>query len=104
MVLGERIVKTAELFEPCLKIIRHHHERFDGRGYPDGLSGANIDISARIVALSDAFDAMTTSRPYRQALPLEIAVSELKKGRASQFDPILVDLFIEKGLYRRLPY
>lgn len=98
-VVGENFLETFDLFRPCLKIIRHHHERFDGTGYPDGLSGTNIDISARIVALSDAFDAMTSSRPYREALPLETALSELKKGRASQFDPHLVDLFIGNGLY-----
>jgi putative two-component system response regulator len=101
-VMGERILKAVELFRPCLKIIRHHHEWFDGTGYPDGLSGENIDLSARIVALSDAFDAMTSSRPYREALPLETALAELIRGRASQFDPLLVDLFIDNGLYRPL--
>jgi putative nucleotidyltransferase with HDIG domain len=101
-VIGENILKAFELFRPCLNIIRHHHERFDGRGYPDGLSGANIVLSARIVALSDAFDAMTSSRPYREALPLEAALSELIKGRASQFDPLLVDVFIDNRLY--LPF
>jgi putative two-component system response regulator len=98
-LMGERILMAFEPFRPCLKIIRHHHEWFDGKGYPDGLSGQNIDLSARIVALSDAFDAMTSSRPYREALPLEIALSELKRGKASQFDPLLVDLFIDNGLY-----
>jgi putative two-component system response regulator len=99
-VIGEDILKAVEVFKPCLKIIRHHHEWFDGTGYPDGISGANIDLSARIVALSDAFDAMTTSRPYREALPLETALTELKKGKESQFDPLLVDLFIDNELYR----
>ncbi len=99
VVIGENILKAAEPFRPCLKIIRNHHEWFDGTGYPDGLSGTSIALSARIVALSDAFDAMTSSRPYREALPLEAALSELIKGRARQFDPLLVDVFIDEGLY-----
>jgi HD-GYP domain-containing protein (c-di-GMP phosphodiesterase class II) len=101
-VMGEGILTAVELFAPALKIVRHHHERFDGAGYPDGLRGERIDLSARIVALSDAFDAMTTERPYRDALPLETALAELARGRASQFDPLLVDLFIGKELYRPL--
>ena len=98
-VIGENILKTANFFRPCLRIIRSHHEWFNGAGYPDGIRGNGIDITARIVSISDAFDAMTSTRPYRTAMPVEVALAELRKGREVQFDPSLVDVFIEHGLY-----
>jgi putative two-component system response regulator len=102
-VIGENILKTVVFFKPCLTIIRSHHEWYDGSGYPDQLRGDLIDPKARIVALSDAFDAMTSTRPYRKALPLDYAISELINGKGKQFDPSLVDIFIEKELYTDLP-
>ena len=102
-VIGENILKTVDFFKPCLSIIRSHHERYDGNGYPDQLSGEHIDQKARIVAISDAFDAMTSTRPYRKALPLDYAISELIHGKGKQFDPQLVDIFIENELYTDLP-
>jgi len=98
-VAGERIVKHIDLFQAYRPIIRSHHERMDGKGYPDGLKGDQIPLDVRIVSLADAFDAMTTSRAYRSALPTEIAVEELKLFSGTQFDPDLVNLFIEKEIY-----
>jgi len=93
--IGERIAAPlagAERFGP---ILRHHHERWDGQGYPDGLQGEAIPMGARIIGVVDAFDAMTQYRIYRQALSVPEAVAELKAGRGSQFDPDLVDAFVE---------
>ncbi|MCK4267817.1 MAG: HD-GYP domain-containing protein, partial [Actinomycetia bacterium] len=74
---------------------RHHHERFDGKGYPDGLSGENIPFGARILAVADSFDAMTSNRPYRQARSREAAFAELKRCAGTQFDPVVVEKLIE---------
>jgi putative two-component system response regulator len=96
---GERIISHIEMFKPYRPIIRSHHERIDGKGYPDGLKGEQIPMEVRIVSIADAFDAMTSSRAYRSALPTEIAIEELKLCSGSQFDPDLVNLFIEKEIY-----
>ncbi len=98
-VAGERIVTHIELFQAYRPIIRSHHERMDGKGYPDGLKGDQIPLDVRIVSLADAFDAMTTSRAYRSALPTELAVEELKLFSGTQFDPDLVNLFIEQEIF-----
>jgi putative two-component system response regulator len=98
-VFGERIINHIELFQPYRPIIRSHHERIDGTGYPDGLKGDAIPIEVRIVSLADAYDAMTTSRAYRSALPTEIAIEELKLCSGTQFDPDLVNLFIDKEIF-----
>ena len=74
--------------------ILHHHEHFDGSGYPDGLAGEEIPIASRILLVTDAFDAMTTDRPYRKAMPVEAAIEELKRNTGSQFDPAVVDAFL----------
>ena len=76
-------------------IVRSCHERYDGAGYPDGLAGEAIPIEARIVCCCDAFNAMTTDRPYRAALSLEEALNELRAHRATQFDPDVVDCLLE---------
>jgi putative two-component system response regulator len=75
-------------------VVLHHHERFDGKGYPHGLRGGSIPLPARIVAVADAFDAMTTDRPYRASLPDEEALRRLRDGRASQWDPDAIDAFL----------
>lgn len=98
-IIGETILSNVEFFRPCLKIVRHHHEWYNGKGYPDKLKGNEIDIEARIVAISDAYDAMTSTRPYRKALSKEVALDELKRMKGKQFDPELVDLFIDHRLY-----
>ena len=77
---------------PC---ILHHHERYDGRGYPDGLAGARIPIGARVIAVADAFDAMTTDRPYRAGLGADAALAELQRGVGTQFDGRCVSAFVE---------
>ena len=82
----------AERFGP---ILRHHHERWDGKGYPDGLKGEGIPMGARIIGVVDAFDAMTQYRIYHEAKSVPEAVEELKRGRDTQFDPVLVDAFVE---------
>jgi putative two-component system response regulator len=92
--IGERICEplaSAGLFTP---IVRHHHERWDGRGYPDGLRGEAIPLGARIVGLVDAFDAMTHDRPYRRGMPTALAVNELWREAGGQFDRALVPLFV----------
>ncbi len=82
--------------------VRHHHERWDGRGYPDGVAGEAIPLGARIITIADTIDAMTTNRPYRNALPLEVVLAELNKGKNSQFDESLVELTINSVTVRRL--
>lgn len=79
---------------PVDEIIRYHHERYDGNGYPYGLRGTEIPLLARIVAVADAYEAMTSHRPYRRALPVEIAVEEIVKGAGTQFDPEVVEAFL----------
>jgi HD-GYP domain-containing protein (c-di-GMP phosphodiesterase class II) len=92
-VYGEEIIARISQLRTAIPGIRQHHEKYDGRGYPDGLKGDEIDITARIIAVADSFDAMTTNRPYRQGLSLETAFEELKKYSGSQFDPEIVEAF-----------
>jgi response regulator RpfG family c-di-GMP phosphodiesterase len=94
-VLGENILKPVLLFGNEIKTVRHHHERWDGRGYPDGLCGEDIPLSARILSVVDSFDAMTNNRPYRKALSLAEAVDELQRNSHLQFDQIIVECFLE---------
>jgi hypothetical protein len=82
--------------------VRHHHERWDGQGYPDGLSGKNIPLASRIILISDTIDAMTTDRPYRKRLGLDVVISELQKCKGTQFDPPLVEVAISSVAVRRL--
>jgi HD-GYP domain-containing protein (c-di-GMP phosphodiesterase class II) len=86
-----------------LGIVRHHHERWDGAGYPDGLAGEEIPLAARIFAVADALDAITSDRPYRKAQPWSTAVEEIAAQRGRQFDPQIVDAFAEREpMLRRL--
>jgi putative two-component system response regulator len=94
--IGERICDPLRMSRDFTPIIRHHHERWDGTGYPDGLKGEAIPLGARIVALADAFDAIVRGRPYRAARSIEEAYDELRKNSGTQFDPGLVPLFIEE--------
>jgi hypothetical protein len=82
--------------------VRHHHERWDGQGYPAGISGRNIPLGSRIILISDTIDAMTTDRPYRKRLPLDVVIAELQKCKATQFDPELVEVTIGSVAVRRL--
>jgi putative two-component system response regulator len=90
-LIGDRMLEPLELLEAVRPIVRHHHERWDGAGYPDGLDGDRIPRSARIVAVADAVEAMSANRPYRSALPARDVVRELRLGRATQWDPQVVD-------------
>jgi putative nucleotidyltransferase with HDIG domain len=92
--LGANIIGNIPHLVPCVSSILHHHERWDGSGYPDGLKGEEIPIGARILAVADSFEAMTSARPYRRALSREEVVKELRQGAGIQFDPYLVEVFI----------
>lgn len=83
------------------RAVRHHHERWDGQGYPDGLKGNDIPLASRIIIVSDTIDAMTTDRPYRKRLSLDIVVAELQKCRGTQFDPSIVDVAVSSVAVRR---
>lgn len=97
-IKGAEIVKQVKALEPVASIILQHHERWDGKGYPQGLKGEAIPIEARIVSVLDAFDAMTSDRPYRKALPIERVIGELKRCSGTQFDPKVVDAFLAELL------
>lgn len=93
-VIGARIVSEVDLFKKASTIVRHHHEWYNGEGYPDGLQGEEISLGARIIAVADAFDAMTSERPYRRARSVEEALAELKANVGKQFDPRVVEAFV----------
>lgn len=93
-VIGERLVKPLGLNASLVHAIRHHHEWWNGRGYPDRLAGDAIPYAARIVSIADAYDAMTTDRPYRRALPRDVVLDELVAGAGVQFDPELAQEFV----------
>ena len=92
-VIGERILRPIIDDEEILTIVRHHHERYDGKGYPDGLSCHQIPTGARILSIADTYDAMTSDRPYRRALSPQMAFGELERQINKQFDPIIVEAF-----------
>ncbi|HET9064521.1 MAG TPA: HD-GYP domain-containing protein [Gemmatimonadales bacterium] len=108
-VMKTHSIKSAELVSLfsrfqgyVVSCVRHHHERWDGKGYPDQIAGDAIPLGARIIAIADTIDAMTTNRPYRDALPIEAVLSELNRGRNSQFDETLVELTVNSVTVRRL--
>ncbi|HEX2291580.1 MAG TPA: diguanylate cyclase, partial [Pseudonocardiaceae bacterium] len=94
-LIGERIIGAAPALAPAARLVRSTHERFDGSGYPDGLAGDQIPLGARIIAVCDAFTAMTSSRPYAAQRTVPDAIAELRRGAGAQFDPAVVDLFSE---------
>jgi putative nucleotidyltransferase with HDIG domain len=93
-VQGVEILKEVKQFKHILPIIRHHHERIDGKGYPDGITGEKIPLGSRILHVADSFDAMTEDRPYRPARSIEYAQEELKRCAGTQFDPQVVEVFL----------
>ncbi|MCX7922810.1 MAG: HD domain-containing protein [Clostridia bacterium] len=95
-VIGEKILSKISSFVNVMKYVRHHHERFDGKGYPDGLEGENIPLGARIIAVADSYEAMSSDRPYRKALQREDIIRELKRCSGTQFDPKILELFLDK--------
>jgi HD-GYP domain-containing protein (c-di-GMP phosphodiesterase class II) len=92
-IIGERIIGAAPALTRVAALVRHSHERWDGRGYPDGLAGADIPLGARIVAVADAFDAMTSPRPYSRPRSPAAALDELARNAGTQFDPAVVEAF-----------
>ena len=95
-ILGERILNAAPALRPVAKLVRSSHERWDGKGYPDGLAGEAIPRGSRIVSVCDAFDAMVSDRPYRPAVPRDEALAELRRCAGTQFDPQVVEAFCEE--------
>ncbi len=94
-LIGEAIVKPVRSLQRVVALVRHHHERYDGSGYPSHLKGDEIPFGARILSVADTYDAMITDRPYRKRLPLEEAKAELRKIAGSQLDPAVVDAFLK---------
>lgn len=94
-VIGAKIIKSLPFSKSIVEAIYHHHERYDGHGYPDKLSNGNIPFFARILQVADSYEAMTSNRPYRQAMPKERAIQELLIGNETQFDPAIVKAFLE---------
>ncbi len=97
--IGADIIKNVDFYKPIIPLIRYHHEFYNGKGYPVGLKGKDIPIEARVLAVADTYDAMTSDRPYRKAFPKEKALTILKEVAGSQLDPVIVELFISEELY-----
>jgi HD-GYP domain-containing protein (c-di-GMP phosphodiesterase class II) len=95
-IIGERVLDAAPALRPVANVVRSTHERWDGEGYPDRLSGRDIPLGSRIILICDAYNAMTEGRPYRPALSPEQALEELRRGAGTQFDPALVRTFCEQ--------
>ncbi len=93
-VLGERILSNIPEFPKLRMGARYHHERYDGKGYPDGLSGEDIPVEARIIAVADAYDAMSSRRSYRDVLPQAHIRAEIEEGKGTQFDPLFADIMV----------
>lgn len=93
--IGAHILSTATIFKDMIPIVKHHHEKYDGTGYPGKLAGENIPYLARIAAIADSFDAMTSRRTYRDSLPIETVISEFRRCKGTQFDPKLTDVFLD---------
>lgn len=92
--IGAHILGEVTMFKDIIPIVLHHHERFDGRGYPSQLAGEDIPLFARIAAIADTFDAMTSRRSYRNALPLDVVIGEIEKCSGTQFDPNIAPVFL----------
>jgi len=93
--IGAQILSNATIFEKAIPVVKYHHERYDGFGYPEKLAGENIPYLARIAAVADSFDAMTSRRTYRDSMPMDIVRGEIEKNKGTQFDPNIADKFID---------
>ena len=91
--IGERILREVAAYEDIARIVRHHHERIDGEGYPDGIRGADMPLLSKVIAVADAYNAMTSNRPYRDAMPTRVARMRLAQAVESQFDTAVVAAF-----------
>jgi len=100
-LIGSRILSPVESLKEVITLVVHHHERYDGKGYPSGLAGEEIPLGARIIAVADAIDAMLSNRPYAQARKVENVRDELIRNRGTQFDPVIVDLALRIDLPTR---
>jgi putative two-component system response regulator len=98
-LIGVKIVEGIDFFKDKIPMIRSHHEHYDGKGYPDGLIGEIIPLEARIIGVPDAFDAMTSLRPHRRAMPVDEVLVEMEKGKGRQFNPNILDIFLKEKLY-----
>jgi len=94
-LMGKQILDQIHFLRDIVPLVYYHHENYDGTGYPEGIKGDHIPLGARILAIADAYDAMTSDRPYRKALSQEDAIKELKRCAHTQFDPALVEIFIK---------
>jgi HD-GYP domain-containing protein (c-di-GMP phosphodiesterase class II) len=94
-LVGVRLLESTPFLKQEVPLVKHHHEHFNGSGYPDGLSGEHIPLGARIIAAADAFDAMVSDRPYRQAMSRTAALAEIKRMSAVELDPDIVSCLIE---------
>ena len=101
-VLGEVIVRKAPQLEDTIPGVRHHHERWDGQGYPDGLAGDHIPFIARVLAVADTFDAMTSDRPYRKGMAWHVSLEAILEGAGSQFDPSMANAFVRMMRARQI--
>ncbi len=102
--IGVHILGDAEIFKDIIPMVLHHHEKYDGKGYPKGLKGEEIPLVARIAAVADSFDAMTSKRTYRNALPIDTVIAEIEKCSGTQFDPKIADVFLDilKNDYKKI--
>jgi len=94
-VLGARMMSSVRELAPAVPVVRHHHERFDGTGYPEGLIGEDIPLGARIISVVDAFDSMIRERPYGYGISRETALEEIENNSGTQFDPQVVRALLE---------
>lgn len=106
---ASKFFNRAAFFKIAMDITRYHHEKFDGTGYPEGLIGKNIPLAARIVALADVFDALTSERPYKRAFSYEEALAIIEEGKGKHFDPDIVNCLLHhesgfKNLYKKMKY
>ncbi len=103
-LIGSEILRHVDFLEEATLIVRHHHERWDGKGYPDGLAGEAIPLAARVFAVADALDALTSDRPYRDAVSWRRARQEIRRSAGSQFDPAVVEAYgrLEDETFARL--
>jgi putative two-component system response regulator len=99
-LIGVKIVEGIDFFKDKIPMIRNHHERFDGSGYPDGLIEEVIPMEARIIAVADSFDAMTSLRPHRRAIPVNDVVDEMEEEKGRQFDPGVLEIFLKEKIFR----